>query len=477
MTAGTVASIDSGADPHPLDPRTTVGRFRLVGIAALLILAVAALALAPWSRFDTVRADMEAATRNMAIVRGAAINEITSCFQGFCFEDDTSRWEAWGDFVRTAVGLTRTGIVLGLLAAGLVAGFLVRSGDRRSERRPLILAAAFGIFVFSPAIAVVAIGAGAAAIALGARFGGGTEAPATAEETEPSPWRRVLARGTRVAAGAGGRFALVTLPLLAIALAAGAYGIQHLDAGRVDSLLGAHPVGILIGAAIGLLLPWSRLLAIPVAAGGILIGMAPAAATALLVAAAVGGPFIRRNPPGSWMRVTATTAVIAIAAGGVGIGWAAAQDALSPMPTVTFDGETCTYRGPATLPARSTEFRVENRATFLGTGVSLGVILGRLPTGVTLDQFRADLAGLPAGGLPSYFTIAGEERFVFPGTGRPTLFVVHNPGTYAMVCASGGGGYVVREFSMFQPQGWYDEFRETFDHTVAPTTVEFIPPG
>ena len=70
---------------------TTAGRRRLAGLVALALLVLAAVAVGSWSRFDTVRTDMEAATRNLAIVRGAAINEITSCFQGFCFGDDTSR--------------------------------------------------------------------------------------------------------------------------------------------------------------------------------------------------------------------------------------------------------------------------------------------------------------------------------------------------------------------------------------------------
>ena len=65
------------------------------------------------------------------------------------------------------------------------------------------------------------------------------------------------------------------------------------------------------------------------------------------------------------------------------------------------------------------------------------------------------------------FTVAGTREFVFPGTQEPAQITFHTPGRYAAVCLNGGGFYVIFEFSMPQPMGWFDEFRSTFNGYVA----------
>lgn len=472
MTGGTIEADRATATPRaPARPLAGSARRRVIGLALLAALAAVALAVAPWARFDTARADMEAATRNMALVRGAPINEITSCFQGFCFEGDTGRGDAWREFVGTYGDLMVPGVLLGLAAAGIVVGFLLPRAWGRGRAGSAVAGLVFVLVTFTAAVAVVAVLALLVPAALGLCRGG---VVAGESESEPVPWGRAIADGVGDAGRATGRLALQVVPLLVAVVALGAYLIQHLDADAVDRVLGDHPLGIGIGVVAGLVLPLPGVTAIALAVGAILIGMGPASATAFLVAALIGGPLLRRRTAtGDGFRTPALTALLALVAGCGVVGWHAVAEALAPTPTVVFDGEACTYTGPSSLPVSAIEIRVENDTTYLGTGLSMGLILGRLPAEVTLDQFRADTASLPAGVLPDYFVMAGEERFVFPDTGRPALFVVHNPGTYAFVCTHGGGGYVVREFSMYQPQGWFDEFRETFERYIAPVTVEF----
>ncbi len=62
---------------------------------------------------------------------------------------------------------------------------------------------------------------------------------------------------------------------------------------------------------------------------------------------------------------------------------------------------------------------------------------------------------------------AGTHDFVFPGTEQRAGITFHQAGTYAAVCLNGGEFYVIFEFSMPQPMGWFDKFQSTFPQYVA----------
>lgn len=99
-------------------------------------------------------------------------------------------------------------------------------------------------------------------------------------------------------------------------------------------------------------------------------------------------------------------------------------------------------------------------------------MIGKLPSNVSAEHLAATVAVDPTADLPEWFTVAGTREFVFPGDTEPAEITLHDPGTYAAVCLHGGGFYVIYEFSMPQPMGWFDEFRSTFQGHVAEQTFE-----
>ena len=121
------------------------------------------------------------------------------------------------------------------------------------------------------------------------------------------------------------------------------------------------------------------------------------------------------------------------------------------VPTVTFDGEECRYTGPMRFAPGVSDFVVRNDSEDEGDGHTLAIVVGRLPDNVSMD----------------HFSVAGNQEFVFPGTEEVARITFHTPGRYGVVCLDGGGFYVIFEFSMPQPMGWFDEFRSTFTSYVA----------
>ena len=136
-------------------------------------------------------------------------------------------------------------------------------------------------------------------------------------------------------------------------------------------------------------------------------------------------------------------------------------------PTVAFDGEECRYTGPMRFGPGVTEFVVRNDSVDEGDGHTMAIVIGRVPDNVSLDHFALSVAANPTAPLPSYFTVAGTQEFVFPGSEATAQITFHTPGRYGAVCLDGGGFYVIFEFSMPQPMGWVDEFRSTFMSYVA----------
>ena len=73
--------------------------------------------------------------------------------------------------------------------------------------------------------------------------------------------------------------------------------------------------------------------------------------------------------------------------------------------------------------------------------------------------------------LDNRLRTAAERHFVFSETAEILTVPFHRPGTYAVACTYGGSFYVVSEFSMRQPPGWFEEYRGQFAHHVAAPTI------
>jgi len=253
----------------------------------------------------------------------------------------------------------------------------------------------------------------------------------------------------------------------------GGFAIQFFTEDGVSTVLGNHLLGIAVAATIGILINVPLLFEIPLVAGLMLLGMGIAPAATLLFAAAAAGPItfwglarqIGKRAVGWYAATTWSLAAI----GGIAvIGLNTVFPAGTNVPTVEYDGAVCEYRGPSELTAEMHEFRAINLTERSGDGHTMAIVVGRLADGVTVDELSADVAADPTGPLPSYFTVSGEDQFIFPGTAHRVPVTLHNPGQYAAVCLDGGGFYVIFEFSMPQPMGWFDEFGSTFRRTVAP---------
>ena len=87
----------------------------------------------------------------------------------------------------------------------------------------------------------------------------------------------------------------------------------------------------------------------------------------------------------------------------------------------------------------------------------------------TLEDLTAFAEAFPTAKLP--FATAGERHFIFGGTAEILTVPFHRPGTYAISCTYGGSFFVVSEFSMLQPPGWFEEYRSQFSNHIAPQTI------
>lgn len=552
MTSGTLLRPEPPEQPgagrrrwkNPLSPKTTLGRQRIVGTFLFLVLFGVFFSQNRFPKLDIVREDVAIATREITLEGGVPADEITNCFQGFCFDPDQGLWETWWDFSLTYIDLVTVGMIFAFLVAGLVDAFLFptsagpafgKRGWRGSLQGltvgPLMTLcsacivpvansfkkqgagveatiaitqgsatlnapAVFMIFVmFSPLLAgsrvalsvVGALALGPLVAWLVNRRRGDESLPAVedmlgiVDDTgPPNSWLRIVAEGSRNWLVSAWRFFYRLAPVMVIAGFVGGLAIQFLTEDGVSTVLGNHLLGVAVAATVGILINVPLLFEIPLVAGLMLLGMGIAPAATLLFAAAAAGPITfwgltRQIGRKAVAWYAATTWSLAAVGGIAVIGLNAVFPAGAGTPTIEYDGAACEYRGPSRLGTEIHEFRAVNLTERAGDGHTMAIVVGRLPDDTTLEAFSADVASDPTGPLPSYFTVAGEDEFIFPGTAHRVPVTLHNPGEYAAVCLDGGGFYVIMEFSMPQPLGWFEEFGSTFRRTVAPggfTVVE-----
>ena len=89
-----------------LDPSTTTGRRRILGLVLFALLFVFFFSFNRFPKLDTVREDVEIAT-SAASRTAAAIPalETRDCFQGFCVESSEPFLQRWWDFSITYIEL------------------------------------------------------------------------------------------------------------------------------------------------------------------------------------------------------------------------------------------------------------------------------------------------------------------------------------------------------------------------------------
>ncbi len=455
-----------------MSPGTTRGRRTLFGVALLIGIFALALFVVEVPNLDTVRQDVADATTG-TVASGRPIDEIQNCFQGFCFGDDVGYLERWWRFSTAFLELMAWGIVLAIAAAGIVQSLIVPGRDTGSPRPLYPASVAMVILLFSPIVTAARIGLGLlAAAALALSYGRRGPEPDDPEEP-PSSWSQVARSGLADASKAGGRLALRLVPLFVVAGFLGGLGAQHLTEDGVTAIVGDHLLGVAVAAAVGLLLPLPRLFEIPLAAAALLVGTGRIPAAVLMAAATVALPRSLPRLKAAGRRVAAGVAalsLVAIGGGAAALGLAAVVDP-AEEPTIAFDGTACTYTGPESLPARVTDFTVRNDAVDEDFGESIAVMVGRLPDNVSLDHFAVTVAADPRAPMPAWFTEVALHDFIFPDTVKTLPFPFHREGNYAAVCLDGGGFYVVREFSMPQPTGWFEEFRNQYHAHVADEVI------
>lgn len=446
---------------------------RLLGVAFLVATFVAAFVAFDLPNLDGVREDVAIATTVDTVRSGVPADQVSNCFQGFCFEDDAGVLNRWWSFSSTYLRLTWIGIALALLAASVVETLLVpgamieRTASRRSLHWPSIAAIAV---LFSPLLLGIRVGLAVLFVAVMWRTRHRSDVGASSSDTEaePASMSETVATAGREVFVAFVRLAIRLGPLFVAAAAIGGLATQYLTEAGVEAVVGDHALGIALVALVGATVAVPPLFEIPLAAAALLVGMGRVTAGVLLFAVAIGGPAL------SWVRSrTGVQLAAAIAAVAVGIGGGSAALAASNLietatvPTIAFDGEVCSYTGPMRFGPGVADFVIRNDTEDGNDGFTMAIVVGRLPDNVAMDHFALEVAADPTAPLPEYFTVAGTREFVFPGTQEPAQITFHTPGRYAAVCLNGGGFYVIFEFSMPQPMGWFDEFRSTFNGYVA----------
>jgi hypothetical protein len=478
MTSEMIALPEGSVDLAPTGIRRVPGRDRrrLIGWISLGIVLILALIVFDPPTLDTVRLDIaDSARADVAAAR--PIDELNNCFQGFCFDDGIGFFERWWSFSTTFLRLMSGALALALLGSGIVSGLL--SDRARSSRYagagvwhgPSIV---MTVILFSTLVAGVRIAIAllvAVLLAKGLLKLGADDPDVHSPEPEGAPgWRGDLRDSASRVATSTARAALWVVPGFLVAAAIGGLGTQYLTEEGVSAVVGDHLLGIAVVAAVGLVIGVPRTLEIPLVAAALLLGMGTIAAAVLLFAAGMAGPVRLRRRGGVPARRLAlgAAAIFGLVFGGGAVALAAHSIIDSgDVPTVAYDGESCTYQGPRTFEPGVTAFRVVNQTDREGDGDALAAVVGRLPDNVTLDHFTLEVNSDPRATLPTYFVVYGSEDFVFPGTEKEMQATLHRPGAYTVVCMDGGGNYVVREFSMLQPEGWFGEFRNQYHATVA----------
>lgn len=499
MTTPAVRTIDP-----PSGDGAISGRARsLIGILAAALLVVGFFSLADLTRLDLARDEVAIATAVDVARSGVPADQIFNCFQGFCFEDDVGFARKWWDFSTTYLRLVGPGIVLALAVAAILDATVWRTGagpgygrwvtvgqsGRIARRRSALLptdgvsesvaavtvgalaapVVAMVLVVFSPRVwgPALALAIGAALVARLALRGGAPVAPTAVPEG-----------GTvgALTADVGRSFfsaGVVLVPSFVVAAFLGGIGTQVLTVEGVESVAGSNPVGVVLALVAGLAIDLPLAAGLPVAALALLIGADPVVVGIFLVALGLPGVAGWRDLAArvGARQVIAAVASIAVVAGTV-FGGSQFVIAATGGPSIAWDGEACTYRGPDRFGPGVQEFAVTNDTEPADDGHTLAIVVGQLPDDVSLDHFAATVAADPTADLPNWFTVAGTREFVFPGTTETAEITLHAPGTYAVVCLDGGGFYVIFEFSMPQPMGWFDEFRNTFDGYVGEPTFQ-----
>lgn len=131
----------SGQFRNPVDPNTTLGRKRIVGLLLFVAMFGIFFSLNRFPKLDTVRKDVDIASEIMVHheppVGVDAYSTNSGCFQGFCFGEvpDQSLLQRWWDFSLTYLQLVAIGMAFAFLVAGLAATFLVPGNEVGGLRR------------------------------------------------------------------------------------------------------------------------------------------------------------------------------------------------------------------------------------------------------------------------------------------------------------------------------------------------------
>jgi uncharacterized membrane protein YraQ (UPF0718 family) len=517
------------------DPNTTAGRRRLLGVALFAVLFAFFFSFNRFPKLDTVREDVEIATSaaSRTAVEIPAL-ETRDCFQGFCVEPAEPFVERWWNFSITYLEAVTVGMIFAFAVAGLVQALLLPKDGSFGNRHGLVgslqgmaTGAAMNLCsacivpvansvrkqgggiettvsitqgsstlngpalimlfaIFTPMLAGTRVLLSlAGALLLGPLVARAVQAKApplpqfadrlaiTEQAGAPQPWHRVIVEGGRDWLQASWSFFIRLAPIMIVAGFISGAAIQLLTPDIVERLLGNHALGIVLAATFGVLINVPLLFEIPLVAALMLLGMGTAPAAVLLFTAAAGGPItfwgLAKVIPARGVAALAGGTWVIGALGGIALLAMGSPIAQASAPTITFDGTDCSYRGPATLPAESVEFVVRNEAVSDNPDISLGVLVGRIER--PLHELEAQAEAFPNAHLPSYFKTAGERQFIFSDSAEILTVPFHRAGTYAISCAYGGSAFVVREFSMRQSPGWFDEYRGLFANHIAPQTI------
>jgi len=328
----------------PIDPTTTLGRQRILGIVLFLGLAGPFFVFNRFPKLDTIRGDIDTAV-------GAVSDGGAGCVgQGFCFGG--SLVGRWWEFSITYLQVVTVGMVFAFLVAGLATTFLFPNADvgrfgRRGLRGSLqgltvgpamtlcsaCIVPVAGSFqargasvestiaitqgsstlnapailmtvaVFSPMLAASRIGLSVlGAVLIGplvayAVHGHRRPAPAVGDtlgvacSAEPlKSWGTVLRKGIPAWLRSSARFIRRLAPVMIIAGFVSGLAIQWLTPESVSGYLGNHVLGVAVAATLGVLINVPLMFEIPLVVGLMLLGMETAPAAALLFTAAAGGP-------------------------------------------------------------------------------------------------------------------------------------------------------------------------------------------
>jgi uncharacterized membrane protein YraQ (UPF0718 family) len=497
-TSSDVRPIDppDGPPARPLSPSSR----KLIGLVVLGLVVVGFLSFVGYPRLDVVREEVAIATAVDVARAGVPADQVSNCFQGFCFEDDVGFFQKWWDFSSTYLRLVWPGLLLAIVVAAIVDVFVFRSGRgpaygtwntsglvARAERRGSSLVPAAGLDEGGAGIAVGAVAAPVVAMSI-VLFTPQVWGTSAAIGFVVAVAMLIVARGRSSRSGleapglgqldgevltSAVRFTVRLVPAFVVVAFLGGLGTQYLTIEGVESVAGNRGVAVVLALVVGLLLHVPLEFGLPIAALALLVGADPVVAGVLLAATSItslSSIVVLQRVSGT--RVLAVL-LVAMVLGTFGtVAAARAIISVTSGPTIAWDGETCSYRGPARFGPGVYEFDVVNDTEDAGDGHTLAIVIGKLPDNVSLDHFEATVAADRTADLPGWFTVAGTREFVFPGSSERAEITFHDPGTYAAVCLDGGGFYVIFEFSMPQPMGWFDEFRNTFDGHVTAETFQ-----